>query len=182
MSSIVFCLLLSCFTFHLGFVYPLQDVALHQCLHCFLSVAFLFQVVPSFLVMSSCHLLLGRPLDLFPLLGCHSVQRLVYPLSISLGICQASLHFCFSVYSMMSVIFVLFLISERGILSCSFICQGTKLPEYTQYCHCAYLPCAPRTDHWALQCKTQHGNTTTLCRGHDLVGSLLTRWVYEVYY
>ena len=32
MSSIVLCLLLSCFTFHLGFVYPLQDVALHQCL------------------------------------------------------------------------------------------------------------------------------------------------------
>ena len=32
MSSIVFCLLLSCFTFHLGLVHPLQDVALHQCL------------------------------------------------------------------------------------------------------------------------------------------------------
>ena len=32
MSSIVFCLLLSCFTFHLGFVHPLQDVVLHQCL------------------------------------------------------------------------------------------------------------------------------------------------------
>ena len=32
MSSIVFCLLLSCFTFHLGFVHPLQDAALHQCL------------------------------------------------------------------------------------------------------------------------------------------------------
>ena len=32
MPSIVVCLLLSCFTFHLGFVHPLQDVALHQCL------------------------------------------------------------------------------------------------------------------------------------------------------
>ena len=32
MSSNVFCLLLSCFTFHLGFVHPLQDVTLHQCL------------------------------------------------------------------------------------------------------------------------------------------------------
>ena len=31
-SSIVFCLLLSCFTFHLGCVRPPQDVALHQCL------------------------------------------------------------------------------------------------------------------------------------------------------
>ena len=53
--------------FRLGFVHPLQDVALHQCLPLFF-VAFLIQVVPSFLVMSSCHLLLGRPLDLFPLL------------------------------------------------------------------------------------------------------------------
>ena len=32
MSSIDLSLLLSCFTFHLGFVHPLQDVALHQCL------------------------------------------------------------------------------------------------------------------------------------------------------
>ena len=31
--------------------------------------------------MSSCHLLLGRPLDLFPLLGCHSVHRFVHLLS-----------------------------------------------------------------------------------------------------
>ena len=38
-------------------------------------------MVPSFSVMSSCHLLLGRPLDLFPLLGCHSVHRLVHLLS-----------------------------------------------------------------------------------------------------
>ena len=113
MSSIVLCLLLSCFTFHLGFVHPLQAGALHQCpplpsvccfpvspftkalsiycsnvalhqclqlssvccfpvppftqalyihcrlepsinaLHCPLSLAFLSQVVPSFLAMSS---------------------------------------------------------------------------------------------------------------------------------
>ena len=32
MPSIVFCLLLSCFTFHLGFVHPLQGVATCQCL------------------------------------------------------------------------------------------------------------------------------------------------------
>ena len=104
------------FTFHLGFEHPLQDVAL---LHCPLSVAFLFLVVPSFLVMSSCHLLHGRPLDLFPLLGCHSVQRLVHLLPI-LAFCPAHLHFCFSVHSIMSIIFVLFLISEHSILSCSF--------------------------------------------------------------
>ena len=86
--------LISPFTFHLGFVHPLQDVALHQCL---LPVAFLFQMVPSFLVMLSCHLLLGRPLDLFPLLGCHSVQRLVHLLSFIFATCPAHLRFCFNV-------------------------------------------------------------------------------------
>ena len=42
--SIVLCLLLSCFTFHLGFVHPLQDVALHQCLP--LSSVYCFPVSP----------------------------------------------------------------------------------------------------------------------------------------
>ena len=37
------------FHFNLAFVHPLQDVALHQCLHCLLSVAFLFQVIFPFL-------------------------------------------------------------------------------------------------------------------------------------
>ena len=103
----------------LGFVHPLQDVTLYQCFSLW-SVAFLIQVVPSFSVMSSRHLLLGRPLDVFPLLGCHSVQRLVHLLSFILAIWPAHFHFCFSVYSMISIIFVLFLISEHGILSCSF--------------------------------------------------------------
>ena len=62
--------------------------------------------------MSSCHLLLGRPLDLFPLLGCHSVQCFVHLLSFILAISPAHLHFCSSVYSM-SIISVLFLISEH---------------------------------------------------------------------
>ena len=71
--------------------------------------------------MLSCHLLLGRPLDLFSLIGCHSVaQHLVHLLSFILVTCPAHLHFCFSVYSLMSTIFVLFLISEHGILFCSF--------------------------------------------------------------
>ena len=70
--------------------------------------------------MSSCHLLLGRPLDLFRLLGCHSVHRLVHLLSFNLAIWPAHFHFCFSVYSMISMIFVLFLISAHGILSFSF--------------------------------------------------------------
>ena len=70
--------------------------------------------------MSSCHLLLGRPLDLFHLLGCHSVQRLVHLLSFILATCAAHFHFCFSVHSMISIVFVIFLISEYGILSCSF--------------------------------------------------------------
>ena len=69
---------------------------------------------------SSRHLLLGRPLDLFPLLGCHSVQRLVHLLSINLAICPVHLHFCLSVHSTMSIISVLFPISEHGFLSRSF--------------------------------------------------------------
>ena len=108
------------FTFHLGFVHPLQDVALHQC-HPLSSVAFLIQVVPSFFAMSSCHLLPGHPLDLFPLLSCHSVGRLVHLSSSILAMCPAHFHFCFRVYSIMSIIlnFVLFLIPEHDILSCS---------------------------------------------------------------
>ena len=104
----------------LGFVHPLQDVAFHQCLP--LSSVCCFPVPGGslFLAMSSCHLLHGRPLDLFPLLGCHSVQHMVNLLSFILAICPAHLHFCFSVYSIMSIICVLFLITEHGILSCSF--------------------------------------------------------------
>ena len=87
---------------------------------CHPSVAFLIQVVPSLSVMSSCHLLLGRPLDLLPLLGCHSAHRFVHLLSSNLAVWPAHFHFCFSVYSMISMIFVLFLISEHGNLSFNF--------------------------------------------------------------
>ena len=118
MFSIVFCLLLSCFTFHLGFVHPLQDVALHQCLA--LSSVCCFPV--SFLPMPSCHLLFGCSLDLFPLLGRHSVQRLsTYCPSFLLY-----LHFCFSVYSIISIVSVLFLISEYGIV---FLPTSTRTKE-----------------------------------------------------
>ena len=165
------------FTFHLGFVHPLQDVGLHQglplssitfmfqvvfsglhqCLplssitfmfqvvfsglhqglplssitvmfqvvfsglHQCLplsSITVMFQVVFSLFVVMSGHLLLGRPLDLFPLLGCHSVQRLVHLLSFIIAICAAHYDVCFSVYFQMSVLFVVFLISEHGTLSC----------------------------------------------------------------
>ena len=99
--------------FYLDFVHhPQQDVAPHQCLP-LSSVAFLFQVFPSFLAMSFRHLPLGRPLDLSPLLDCYSVQRLVHLSSFIFAICPARLHFC-------SITFVFFLISERGILSCGF--------------------------------------------------------------
>ena len=116
MSSIVFCLLLSCFTFHLGFVHPLQDVALHQCLPmpsvcCFPVTG--GSLLPSFVVLQSsawsgkCTFdpyeyydiwiyVLGRPFDLFPLLGCHSVQRLVNLLSFILAMCPSYLNFCLS--------------------------------------------------------------------------------------
>ena len=46
MSSIVLCLLLSCFTFHLGLVHPLQDVALHQCLPLSSVCCFIFHLSP----------------------------------------------------------------------------------------------------------------------------------------
>ena len=49
------------------------------------------------------------------LFGCHSVQCLVHLLSFILAVSPAHLHFCFSVYGMVSIIFVIFLISERGI-------------------------------------------------------------------
>ena len=72
--------------------------------------------------MSSCHLLLGRPLDLFPLLGCHSVQRLVHLLSFILAICPARLHFCFSVYYLAIMIVVVYhLKSIRVVISSSLI-------------------------------------------------------------
>ena len=87
--------------------------------HCLLSIAFLFPDVPSF-TMSSCHLLLGHLLDLFPLPGYHSEQRVAHLLSLILTLCPAHFHFCFSVYSMMSIIFVLFLISEHGTSSYNF--------------------------------------------------------------
>ena len=58
----------------------------------------LFCSSSSSLAMSSCHLLLGRPLDLFPLLCCHSVQRLVHLVSFFLAICPAHFHFCFNVF------------------------------------------------------------------------------------
>ena len=95
--------------------------------HCRLSVAFQIQVVPSFSVMSSCHLLLGRPLGLFPLLGCHSVHRFVHLVSSSLAIWPAHFHFYFSVYSMISMIFVLFLISEHLLLQLISDGKRTKL-------------------------------------------------------
>ena len=54
------------FTFHLGFAHLLQDVAFHQCLP--LSSVYCFPVPGGFsFAMSSCHLLPGHPLDLFPL-------------------------------------------------------------------------------------------------------------------
>ena len=76
--------------------------------------------------MSSCHLLLGCPLDLFPLLGCCSVQRLVLLLSFILAMCPAHLHFCFGVYSIMSIIFVLLLLSDTIYLHRN----GSRSPHF----------------------------------------------------
>ena len=73
---------ISPFTFHLRFAHPLQDVALHHCLPLSSVCCFPVSGGSPFLALSSCHFLHGRPLDLFPLLGCHSVQRLDHILSL----------------------------------------------------------------------------------------------------
>ena len=111
---------LSPFIFHLGLVHLLQNVALHQCLP-LSSVVFNVSGGSLFLCYVILHFLLNPPLDFFPLLACHSAQRLVHLLSCIPAICVAHFYFCFSVYSIMTVIFVLLLICEHGALSCSFI-------------------------------------------------------------
>ena len=73
--AIVFCQSLSCLTFHLGSVHHCRMQPFINAFHCPLFIAFLFHVVPSF-DMSSRHVPLGRPLDLFPLFACRPVQRL----------------------------------------------------------------------------------------------------------
>ena len=110
------------FTFHLSptLCPPTAGCTLHQCLP--LCSVYCFPVLGgSFLL---CYVVLSSSawssLDLFPLFGCHSVQRLDHLLSIVLAICPANFHFCFGVYLITSIIFVLFLISEHGTLSCSF--------------------------------------------------------------
>ena len=70
--------------------------------------------------MSSCPLLLDCRIDLFLSLVTHSMQRLDQLLSFILAICLASFYFRFIVFSVMSIIFVLFLISEHSISSCIF--------------------------------------------------------------
>ena len=89
---------------HLGFVHTLQDVALHQCLPCCLPCTVLFQVVLSFFATASCHLRLGRPLDLFPVLGCclfltqtniTQVTRVLVIRHVPQSVTMFSLNFCY---------------------------------------------------------------------------------------
>ena len=58
-------------------VCPVRCPSTAGSIHCRLSNAALLQVAPSFYTLSSCRLLLGRPLHVFPLRGCHCVHRLV---------------------------------------------------------------------------------------------------------
>ena len=128
----VFTLLSTFHTFYLGFIHPLQDVALHQCLP--LSSVCCFPVPGGSLL--PCYAVLPTSAwssDPFPVLGCHSVQRLVHPLSFILAVCPAHLHFCFSVYSM-SIIFVLFLIWDFGLLTGGKFWHGRELRRrFSQY-------------------------------------------------
>ena len=123
------------FTFHLGFVHSLQDVALRQCLPLF-SIVFLFQVVPAFFAMSSCQLLLGCPLDLFFLLVA-TVQHLVHLLSFILAMCRPISIFYVSVYSIMSIICVLFLIFGHSTLSWCFKSNFSSRLLFEQFLVCS---------------------------------------------
>ena len=100
MSSIVICLLLSRFTFHLGFVHPLQDVALHQCISivfCLLLSRFTF------------HLGFVHPLQDVALHQCISIvfclflSRFTFHLGFVHPLQDVALHQC------ISIVFCLFL-------------------------------------------------------------------------
>ena len=68
---------------------PCLNLSQFQCYNkqvCRLNLEVTILVVPSFSIILSCHLLLGRPLDLFPLLGCYSVHRFVHLLFFNLAI------------------------------------------------------------------------------------------------
>ena len=54
------------------------------------------------------------------------------------------------------------------------------MPKYTQCCHRVHSPCVLRTEHRALQGETENVNTTTVCRGRELVGSLVASRVSKV--
>ena len=71
--------------------------------------------------MSSHHLRLGLPLDLFPFLTCRSVVLIVHLLSFMRATWPAHFHFAFVIISMTSFIFVFSLIIEFDIFSISFI-------------------------------------------------------------
>ena len=102
---------------------PLLDVALHQCLP--LSSVCCFPIPGGSLLL--CYVILpssawssSRPLPSPWLPLCASLCPPIVLSSVAIYIWLAHFHFCFSVYSMISMIFVLFLISEHGILSFSF--------------------------------------------------------------
>ena len=80
MPFIVLCLLLSCFTFHLGFVHPLQDVALGiNAFHCPLPICCpvpggsLYSLLCPLAILCSV-----VPLISSLSIGCHSLQCLVH--------------------------------------------------------------------------------------------------------
>ena len=91
-----------------------------------------FQMVPSFLVMSSCHLLLGRPLDLFSLLGCHSVQHLVhllillymsspFPLFFQCAFCNDNVNMHHTITQFLFSSLPSIQQSQKGLLSCALV-------------------------------------------------------------
>lgn len=108
---------------HLGcFILCRMKPSSRSC-HFFLSCASLVHVMPLYDVMSSRHLRLGRPRRRFPILGCHSVSLFVHLLSSLLATCPAHLHFASLIFSRMSWICVLFLITSFLILSRKVMCS-----------------------------------------------------------
>ena len=96
-------------------------------------------MLPFFFAMSSCHLLVGHPLDLFPPPGFHSVQGLVHLLSFIFAVCPAHFHFCVSMHSIESIIFVLFLTYEHDTLSCSITFNISSPLLFEQFSVCLFV-------------------------------------------
>ena len=84
--------------------------------------------------MSSCHLLLGLPLDLFLCLTCHSVHLTVHLLSLMHATCTAHFHLVFVMTFRISSTLVLSLIVEFRICPAFFSLFFSELLPFYWLC------------------------------------------------